>query len=100
MYLTAIASLAVVFGLAVDQIYAMAGISPRAVMGQAAEFVPLSAKYLAAFLLLVISIKPLTAWFKARIKKTDAHDHHDRAHPKEDETQTPAGDPPICTGIT
>jgi len=100
IYLTAIASLAVVFGLAVDQIYAMAGISPRAVMGQAAEFVPLSAKYLAAFLLLVISIKPLTAWFKARIKKTDAHDHHDRAHPKEDETQTPAGDPPICTGIT
>ena len=50
---------AVLFGLAVDQIYAMTGISASATIGQAAEFMPLSVKYLGAFLLLVISIKPV-----------------------------------------
>ncbi len=100
IYLVTIASLAVVFGLAVDQIYALAGISARATMGQAAEFVPLSAKYLGALLLLSISIKPLTAWIKAKVMKTDPHEHHAHTDLPEDEKQKPVTDSTICTGAT
>ena len=100
IYLVAIASLAVLFGLAVDQIYALAGISARATMGQAAEFVPLSAKYAGAFLLLAISIKPLAVWIRSKFNKADVHDRHDRTSLKEDGKQEPVTDPPVCAGST
>jgi len=97
IYLATIAVMAVLFGLAVDQVYAMLGFSARATMGQAAEFMPLSAKYLGAFLLLVISIKPVTAWIKAKFKKEDPYEQCDRTSLEEEE---PVADTPICTGAT
>ncbi|MEN8244490.1 MAG: SO_0444 family Cu/Zn efflux transporter [Thermodesulfobacteriota bacterium] len=100
IYLVSIASLAIVFGLAVDQIYAMTGISASATIGQAAEFMPLSVKYLGAFLLLAISIKPVSAWIKAKLRKEDQHEHHDHTSLEEDEKQEPVADTPICTGVT
>ena len=100
IYLVTIACLAVVFGLAVDQIYALLGISARATMGQAAEFMPLSIKYLGTFLLMVISIKPVAAWIKAKMKKPAPHVQQNPPHHADDGKQGPAADPPACTGAT
>jgi uncharacterized membrane protein YraQ (UPF0718 family) len=100
IYLATIAVMAVLFGLAVDQIYAMSGISARATMGQAAEFMPLSAKYLGAFLLLIISIKPITAWIKTRIKKEEPPEPCTDAGFTEDVKQEPVTDTANCTGAT
>lgn len=100
IYLVSIASLAIVFGLAVDQIYAMTGISASATIGQAAEFMPLSAKYLGAFLLLVISIKPVSAWIRAKFTKAGPDEHYIHTDVQEDEKQKPVTDPPVCAGST
>ena len=66
-------------------------------MGQAAEFVPLSAKYAGAFLLLAISIKPMAVWIRSKFNKADVHD---RTSLKEDGKQEPVTDPPVCAGST
>ena len=100
IYLGTIAVMAILFGLAVDQAYAILGISARATMGQAAEFMPLSVKYLGAFLLLVISVKPVSAWIKARVAKTDPYEPDDHPADEESENKAPVTDTPICTGVT
>lgn len=63
-YLLILSSCAVLFGLAVDQLYAIAGISPQAIIGEASELVPHGLKLGGAFLLLSISIQPLSRWLK------------------------------------
>ena len=68
-YLLIISCGAILFGLAVDQIYRMAGISPRAVIGEAAELVPQGAKLGGALLLLLISIKPLIIWLRRKTSR-------------------------------
>jgi len=98
IYLTAIAVLAVIFGLAVDQIYALLGISARATMGRAAEIVPQSAKYLGALLLMAISIKPIFLWFKGRFVR--GAERHGQEHPPPDDGQKTVADPPVCAGST
>ena len=65
-YLFILSGCAILFGLAVDQIYKMAGISPQAVIGEAAELVPYGAKLGGALLLLLLSIRPLTIWLKKK----------------------------------
>jgi uncharacterized membrane protein YraQ (UPF0718 family) len=59
IYLSTIAVSAVIFGLAVDQVYAGLGISAQAMVGQASEMVPLWVQWVGAFLVLALSIKPL-----------------------------------------
>jgi uncharacterized membrane protein YraQ (UPF0718 family) len=59
IYLGTIAVSAVFFGLVVDQIYSHMGISAQAMVGQASEVIPLWIQWAAAFLVLVLSIKPL-----------------------------------------
>jgi len=59
IYLTAIAVMSVVLGLALDQVYSITGISARAVAGAAGEVVPVWIKIAATFVLLALSIKPL-----------------------------------------
>ncbi len=59
LYLGSLAVGAVLFGLAVDQLYAALGISPQAVIGQAAEVIPPWAQSAAAMVLLLLSVKPL-----------------------------------------
>lgn len=59
LYLTVLSVCAVLFGLGIDILYNMAGISPRAIIGEASELVPDTVKLPAVILLLGLSIKPL-----------------------------------------
>lgn len=68
-YLAVLSLFAVLFGLAVDQIYSFSGITAQAVMGEASEVVPYSIKLLGALLLLIISVQPLYKWLK-NLKKS------------------------------
>jgi uncharacterized membrane protein YraQ (UPF0718 family) len=63
IYLGAIAVLALAFGLALDKIYHLLGISPQAVIGQARELIPLWAQWAGAVFLLALSIRPLKRTF-------------------------------------
>ena len=69
IYLSTIAVFSILFGLAVDKFYLYMEISPRAVVGQAAEIVPFWLQIAGTVLLLSISIKPLYFDIKARITK-------------------------------
>jgi hypothetical protein len=66
-YLFILSSCAILFGLAVDQLYRMAGISPQAVIGEAAELIPYGAKLGGAIMLLLLSIQPFSNWLRKRI---------------------------------
>jgi uncharacterized protein len=59
IYLGSIAVCAVLMGLAVDEVYAVLGISARASAGQAAEVFPAAVQWLAALVVLAISVKPV-----------------------------------------
>jgi hypothetical protein len=59
IYLASIAVVSVACGLALDQVYAYLGISAQAVVGQAAEIIPLWAQVAGALALLAMSAKPL-----------------------------------------
>ena len=67
IYLSAIAVMAVVAGLALDQVYALLGISAQAIAGQAAEVVPRWAQITGALVLLALSAKPAYRAVRARI---------------------------------
>jgi uncharacterized membrane protein YraQ (UPF0718 family) len=58
IYLSSLAVCGVAFGLLLDRIYLAFGLSPRALAGQAAEFVPDWAQFGGAIVLLVLSIGP------------------------------------------
>ena len=66
-YLFILSSCAILFGLGVDQLYRIAGISPQAVIGEAAELVPYSAKLGGALMLIILSIQPFSTWLRKRI---------------------------------
>ena len=61
VYLGAIALFSLFFGLLIDSLYPLLGLSPRAIMGQAGELIPVWAQRAGAVLLLVLSLKPLSA---------------------------------------
>lgn len=63
-YLLILSCSAVLFGLGVDQLYRIAGISPRAIIGEAAEVVPYGLKLSGACLLIALSIQPFSSWLK------------------------------------
>jgi uncharacterized membrane protein YraQ (UPF0718 family) len=71
IYFVTIACVAVLFGLAVDQVYLSFGLSPQAMMGKASEIVPEWIKFVGVFVLLIISIKPLYAGLKKIFAKFD-----------------------------
>ena len=58
IYLTAIALSAVIFGLVLDQVYAILGISAQAMAGQATEVIPPWGQVGGAVVLLALSIRP------------------------------------------
>lgn len=64
LYLASLSFCAVVFGLGVDWLYQFLNISPRAILGEATEVIPLSVKWISAFILLGFSVKPLRFYFK------------------------------------
>ncbi len=69
IYLFVLASCTVFFGLILDRVYLFFGLSPQAIVGQAAEFIPRWGQLIGAFGLLVISIWPCYLAFKSRITK-------------------------------
>jgi len=61
LYLGCLAVFSVAFGLAVDAIYSLLGISAQATVGAAAEDIPLWLGLASVALLLIISVKPLAS---------------------------------------
>lgn len=59
LYLTILSACAVLFGLGIDAFYLFVGISPQAIIGEAAELIPENVKLVAVVVLFGISIKPL-----------------------------------------
>jgi hypothetical protein len=107
LYLSAIAVCSVLLGLAVDQIYAMLGISAKAVAGQAAEIFPPWVQLVAALAVVGISVKPTVQKLKTLIEKKagSAAGSREKQHPATDAKPAPAaGDPrlaaPSCSGGT
>jgi len=91
LYLTSIAVVSVLCGLAVDAVYFALGISAVAVVGQAAEVLPDWLMLAATLLLLVLSVRPLFRIFRGWFDKGDgcgcssgscgtAHHDHDHVH--------------------
>jgi hypothetical protein len=60
IYLATIAISTVLFGLAMDQFYLSFGLSPKALVGQAAEVVPVWGQVAGAVMLLGLSIRPVS----------------------------------------
>ncbi|RJX29226.1 MAG: permease [Desulfarculus sp.] len=69
IYLAAIAVMAVLCGLALDQLYAGLGISAQAVVGQAAEIVPSWARLAAAVILLALSVRPVWRTISSKLRR-------------------------------
>jgi uncharacterized membrane protein YraQ (UPF0718 family) len=59
IYLSTIAISAVFFGLVLDHVYAVMGLSAQAMVGRASEVVPLWAQWAGTLLVLFLSVKPL-----------------------------------------
>ncbi len=70
-YLLVLSIFAVLFGLAVDQVYRLSNISPQAILGEAAEVVPYWLKLTGTIVLMVLSIQPLSVWLKKRWGKKE-----------------------------
>jgi hypothetical protein len=66
IYLTAIVVCSISFGLVLDYIYIVSGISAKALAGQASEIVPVWLEWLSVSILLAISIKPMHAIIKSK----------------------------------
>ena len=66
IYLSIISVSAVLFGLLLDNIYAYFNISAMAVVGDAAEIIPLYAKIIGVIILSILSIKPVYISLKSR----------------------------------
>lgn len=59
VYLGSIAVCAVLMGLAVDEVYALLGISAQVTAGQAGDIFPAAVQWIAALVVVAISIKPV-----------------------------------------
>ncbi len=73
IYLFSIAAGAVVFGLAVDQLYAWLGVSVQASLGRAGALVPAWARTIGGVILLAMSVRPVWAWTAARLRRWRGH---------------------------
>jgi hypothetical protein len=93
IYLTAICLSAVFFGLMVDRAYAFLGLQPQALLGQAAEIMPLWSQWAGAFFLLALSVKPTVRSLSARFNKH-------RARPKIDAKPDASTELSNCTSPT
>ena len=60
LYLASIAVVSVCCGLAVDWLYLALGVQPQAVVGEAAEFMPVWLQWGATLLLLALSVRPIS----------------------------------------
>ena len=97
IYLGTIAVSAVLFGLAVDQFYQSLGLSPAAMLGQAAEVIPAWAKWVGALILLFVSVKPVSQSIWDRFSSRRAS--HGTSQ-EEDETASEPTGAPTCAAPT
>ena len=74
IYLVSIAFMTVIFGLALDRIYAYFGISAQAVVGRAVEIMPVWAEWAGAIFLVFLSVKPISRSVM-RLFKTEKEVH-------------------------
>jgi hypothetical protein len=107
VYLSAIAVCSVLLGLAVDQVYAVLGISASAVAGQAAEVFPPWVQFFSALAVVGISVKPSVQKLKSLIerKAKRAPGGMEKEHPAAEAGSVPAGGDPLlaapsCSGAT
>lgn len=92
IYLTSIALMAVLCGLALDAIYGWLGISAQAALGQATELFPHWLQALGAIVVIALSIKPVSRSLKARITgQGHAHDAHGHSHQVERTNESCSG---------
>jgi len=68
IYLASIAVTAVIFGLILDQVYTLLGVSALATIGQAAEHIPAWLELAATLILIALSLKPLFKIIKTGMK--------------------------------
>ena len=80
IYLTSIAFSAVIFGLALDQVYSLLGISAQAVAGKAAEWIPHWAQIIGAAILLALSARPVYEIIRSRLNTKTNHVHGQACH--------------------
>jgi uncharacterized membrane protein YraQ (UPF0718 family) len=85
VYLAAIAVCSVLLGLAVDQVYAVLGISAKAAAGQAAEIFPEWVQLLGAVVVVAISIRPTVHKLKGLLENKA------QIRPQRMEAKNPAG---------
>lgn len=97
IYLSTIALSAVLFGLAVDQVYASLGLSAQAVVGKAEEVVPLWGQWAGALALFLLSVRPVSRTIMVRFRLKRAG--HQEAG-KEAESTAEAGEILPCAGPT
>lgn len=69
LYLLTIALFAVLFGLAIDQLYSMLNLDVRAITGKAAEIIPYGIQLLSALLVITLSIKPVWQTMQRKWRK-------------------------------
>ena len=69
VYLGAIAVISVLAGLGLDWIYNLSGITAKAVVGQAADLIPMPVQYVSTLFLVLISLKPLVRSFGGWMEK-------------------------------
>jgi uncharacterized membrane protein YraQ (UPF0718 family) len=69
IYLTAIALSAVIFGLVLDQVYTILGISAQAIAGQATEVIPPWAQVGGALVILALSIRPVYHALRSKLMR-------------------------------
>jgi hypothetical protein len=107
IYLSAIAVCSVLLGLAVDQIYAVLGISAKAAAGQAAEIFPEWVQWAATLMVIAISVKPTVQKLKSLIEKKrgSATASLEKKHPEEESKPAsmainPLLTLPSCSGVT
>lgn len=67
LYLLILSVSAVMFGLGTDALYQMLSISPKAIIGEAAEVVPQGVKLVSAVVLLALSVGPLAAFLRKKL---------------------------------
>jgi uncharacterized membrane protein YraQ (UPF0718 family) len=98
IYLLAVSAAAVGFGLLVDEVYHLMGVSPEAVVGQAGELVPPWARTAGALLLLLLAVRPLylrlATWAAQRKAEHPQEPHSQKELPGEGTFTS------LCTGST
>ncbi len=72
IYLATIAVSAIIFGLVLDRVYVLLGLSAQAMVRQASEIVPEWAGLIGAAILLLMSVKPIFRTILARFKRRES----------------------------